>query len=1003
MVSGSAAAIAAAISFSATSASAQTADEGSGNIETVTVTGSRISFQGYEAPTPVTVIGAEQIERAAHMNIVESIVELPSVGQSRTLSNGNKSGDLSQGDAALSVVNLRNLGINRTLVLFDGQRVVSSNIFEGGVDLTTIPAGLVQRIDVVTGGASAAYGSDAVAGVVNLVLNKNYTGFKGNLELGDGYPVQHRQAKAALTWGTDFAGGDGHLILSGDHTWSNDPVFNVQTRGYDGSAIVQNPAATGSNGLPYYIHVRNVGISQYAQGGLITGNTGPGVGGTVTPNSLVGIQFVGNGQPAPFNFGTIDAANPQVCYNGCSNNRLNNPGSQNLTAVPYHASTFFGYLSYKLTPDIKASLQLNYGKMSEQSNGGNRTTTIAIPVDNAYLPASIATQFGTLSNGYNTATGLGGTAARPTQTITIGTRNSNNVDFSKSPSMEASCSTVGVPCLWLHRVLQRGVFTLEGVIGDDWSWNAYAQHSQTRQRQIAAHDSWTPFYNMAVDAVRVTPTNQGTSGLPIGSIQCRALLDPATAAAAARCQPLNLFGNGVASKAAITYVNPGEDPNSGILNQELIVQNQDVFSASMQGKLPWGLPAGSIAVAFGGEYRHEQGAVTMVDPNNLKGAYSAGNFAPYRGQYNVKEGFVEADIPLLKDQFVQRASFNAAGRITDYSTSGVVETWKLGLTSQVDDNIRLRTSWSLDIRAPGIYELFAPGVVAIAELQYPAGTPNYQAQNAQGGNPDLDPEKAVTVSGGIVLTPQFIPGLTLSLDWYSINLHGGIYSTSDQTIINRCLQGEKVYCSALLFDPNINGGTKPYQVNSAPKNAATISTSGLDFQADYQTALLDGTLDLSLLGNYNDEQTQTAIGITYDSAGALGSPLSYASNGLPKLRGTLAATYSEGPWSGTIQTRFLGSAVLTNGVENLPPNITRASMSSTGVLTHGVGNGNLLDTNQVDPVGYLDLRLSYQWGENIQLYSAIDNVTNVPLPEDGSSITYQSLGRVIRAGFRFNY
>jgi len=560
-----------------------------------------------------------------------------------------------------------------------------------------------------------------------------------------------------------------------------------------------------------------------------------------------------------------------------------------------------------------------------------------------------------------------------------------------------------VPCLWLHRVLQRGVFTLEGVIGDDWSWNAYAQHSQTRQRQIAAHDSWTPFYNMAVDAVRVTPTNQGTSGLPIGSIQCRALLDPATAAAAARCQPLNLFGNGVASKAAITYVNPGEDPNSGILNQELIVQNQDVFSASMQGKLPWGLPAGSIAVAFGGEYRHEQGAVTMVDPNNLKGAYSAGNFAPYRGQYNVKEGFVEADIPLLKDQFVQRASFNAAGRITDYSTSGVVETWKLGLTSQVDDNIRLRTSWSLDIRAPGIYELFAPGVVAIAELQYPAGTPNYQAQNAQGGNPDLDPEKAVTVSGGIVLTPQFIPGLTLSLDWYSINLHGGIYSTSDQTIINRCLQGEKVYCSALLFDPNINGGTKPYQVNSAPKNAATISTSGLDFQADYQTALLDGTLDLSLLGNYNDEQTQTAIGITYDSAGALGSPLSYASNGLPKLRGTLAATYSEGPWSGTIQTRFLGSAVLTNGVENLPPNITRASMSSTGVLTHGVGNGNLLDTNQVDPVGYLDLRLSYQWGENIQLYSAIDNVTNVPLPEDGSSITYQSLGRVIRAGFRFNY
>jgi len=815
--------------------------------------------------------------------------------------------------------------------------------------------------------------------------------------------VQRRQIKAALTWGTDFAGGDGHLILSGDHTWSNDPVFNGQARGYDGGAIVQNPAATGTNGLPYYIHVRNTGISQYAQGGLITGNTAGGVGGTVTPGSLRGIQFIGNGTPAPFNFGTIDAAHPATCYDGCSNDKSNNPGSQNLSAVPYHASTFFGYLSYKLTPDIKASLQINYGKMGEQSNGGNRTTTINIPVDNAYLPASIATQFGVLSNGYDTATGLGGTAAKPIQTIQIGTKNSNNVDFSKPANMRDACSTVGMPCLWLNRVLSRAVFTLEGQLGDNWSWNAYVQHSQSRQRQIADQDSWTPFYNFAVDAVKVTPTNQGTSGLPIGSIQCRALLDPATAAAAARCQPLNLFGNGVASQAAITYVNPGKDPNSGILNQELIVQNQDVFSASMQGKLPWGLPAGDIAVAFGAEYRHEQGAVTMVDPNNLKGSYSAGNFAPYRGQYAVKEAFAEADIPLVEDQIVQSASFNAAARVTDYSTSGVVETWKLGVTSQVDDNIRLRASWSLDIRAPGIYDLFAPGVVAISQLQYPVGSPNYQAQTAQGGNPNLNPEKAITVSGGVVLTPRWIEGLTLSFDWYSINLHGGIYATGDQTIINRCLQGESVYCSLLLFSPTENGGLKPYRVNSNPINAASISTSGLDFQSDYRTDLFDGMLNLSLVGNYTDQQSQTALGITYDSAGSLGSPLSYASSGLPKLRGTLSATYSQGPWSGTIQTRFFGSAVLTNGVENLPANITRASMSPTGVLTAGVGGGHLLDYNGVDPVAYLDLRLAYQWSDAIQLYSAIDNVTNVPPPTDGSPQTYSVLGRIIRAGIRFDY
>ncbi len=179
------------------------------------------------------------------------------------------------------MVNLRNLGIARTLVLFDGQRVVSSNIYGGGVDLSTIPADLVKRVDIVTGGASAAYGSDAVSGVVNLILDKTFTGIKGELEGSDGAPLEHRQAKVGLTWGTDFAGGKGHFILSGDHTWSNDPVFNGQPDWYNNGAIVQNPAATSTNGLPYYIHVRNTGQAQYTQGGLIRGNTAGGTGGTV--------------------------------------------------------------------------------------------------------------------------------------------------------------------------------------------------------------------------------------------------------------------------------------------------------------------------------------------------------------------------------------------------------------------------------------------------------------------------------------------------------------------------------------------------------------------------------------------------------------------------------------------------------------------------------------------------------------------------------------------------
>jgi outer membrane receptor protein involved in Fe transport len=977
------------------------AQESSTNVEAVTVTGSRISIQGYEAPTPVTVIGAEQLARDAHMNIMDSITKLPSVGVSETPNNGLLSGDLSQGDASLSVVNLRNLGIARTLVLFDGQRVVSSNIFGGGVDISTIPAELVKRVDVVTGGASAAYGSDAVAGVVNLVLDKTFSGVKANIEGGDSTTVMHRQIKIAASVGTDILGGRGHLILSGDHTWSNDPVFNNAPDWYNNPAIVQNPAATTSNGLPWFIHVRNTGQAQYTQGGLIRGNTAGGVGSSITANSLNGIQFLNNGVAAPFNFGTVDGTHPNVCYNGCSGNAQNYPYTMELLAVPYHTTTLFGYASYNLTPDIKASIQLNYGSLAEQSVGGTRTSTNTIYADNAFLPSSVATQFGTLSNGYNALTGVSGTAAQPTQTLTIGTINTNNVDLSKPNDMTSVCNNLGTPCLKLNRTLTRGVFTLEGSLGSDWSWQAYAQHSQVRERQTAAQDSFGPHYNYAIDAIKVTAANRGASGLPIGSIQCRArvLGDPG----AAGCVPLNIFGNGTASDAAILYVNPGRDPSSGILNTELIILNQDVFSGSMQGTLPWELPAGKVAVAFGGEYRHEQANQSQIQAINLTSPYAAGNFRPYRGQYDVQEGFLEIDAPLLKNNIVQDLSLNAAGRITNYSTSGLVETWKLGLTAQIDDNIKFRGTWSLDIRAPLISDLFSPGVVGISQVQYPVGSPSYQVLGSQGGNPNLQPEKAVTTSIGVVLTPQFIPGLSVSLDWYTINIHSGIYTTDIQTIITRCLQGEQVYCQFLLFDPAQNGGLKPYQVNQVPANAASVKTSGLDLQANYVMDFLEGSLAWSFVGNYTNELVQSAVGITYDSSGALGSPISYASSQMPKSHGVLSATYTQGPWSGTVQTRFWGGAVLTNGVENLPANVTRASLSPAGVLTLGAGNGNLLDNNKVDPVAYLDLRLGYRWTDNIELYGAVDNVTNVPKPQDGSIAIYDTLGRVVRGGVRFQY
>jgi outer membrane receptor protein involved in Fe transport len=975
--------------------------ESSTNVEAVTVTGSRISIEGYQQPTPVTVINSQQLQRDSYVNIDQSLVQLPSVGVSATPGNGVGAANLSQADAGLSTVNLRNLGVNRTLVLFDGQRVGSSNLLEGGVDLNLLPSQLISRVDVVTGGASAAYGSDAVAGVVNLILDKSFSGFKGNLTYSDSSNVQNREIKAAATYGGDFDGGRGHFIISGDHTWSNDAVFQGQMNWYNNAQLVQNPAATATNGLPWYFPARNTGVAQFTQGGLITGNTAGGAGSTITANALLGTQFGSSGAAMPFNFGTVNPVNPNVCYNGCSANAQTSTNATLILAVPYHASTAFGYVSYNLTPDIQASVQLNYGTFAERNSGTPRTSTLTIPADNAYLPSSVASQFGVLSNGYNGATGTGGTAAAPAQNIKVGTINTNNTPAGDY-NIGDICNEVGMPCVQVYRTVTRGVFALQGALGDDWSWNVYAEASQMRERQIAAQDNYGPNYNFAVDAVKVTPTNVGGSGLAIGSIQCRALLQGN--AAAAGCVPLNVLGTGVASQAAITYVNPGQNPASGILNRELVILNQDVFSGSMQGKLPWGLPAGNVAVAFGGEYRHEQGGQFDVPAIDKTGPYPAGNFTAYSGQYSVEEGFLEADIPVVKNFLVQDINANIAGRITNYSTSGLVQTWKLGATSQIDDNIKVRGAWSLDIRAPMVSELFSPQTIGVGSIQYPLNGPTYQIQNITGGNPALTPEKAVTTTFGVVLTPQFISGLSISLDWYSINIHGGIYTTATQTEVNRCLQGQTVYCQLLNPNPLTSPpGTVPTSVASTPANAAGIKTSGLDMSANYLVDLFGGNLLWEMRGNYTDEYTMDAIGIVYDSAGAVGpTPLTYAATSLPKARGMLSATYTDGPWSGTVQGRLFGAAVLTNGPQNLPSHIVRASLSPTGVLTQGVIPGNLVGGNDIDPVGYLDLRLSYQWSPNIKVFGAVDNFTDVPRPLFGSNAVYDVLGRTYRFGVRFD-
>ena len=556
--------------------------------------------------------------------------------------------------------------------------------------------------------------------------------------------------------------------------------------------------------------------------------------------------------------------------------------------------------------------------------------------------------------------------------------------------------------------MTRGVFTLEGTIGSNWSWNAYAQNSEVRERMHIINNLLTPNYNNAVDAVRVTASGPDSvtpaaaaaltaAGAPVpvvGSIACRSsltstswgVIPPATPGGQPKmsagglsplCVPLDVFGTNVASQDATNYVAPGL-ANPGIADQASFIMQQSVFSVSAQGVLPWGLPAGKVAVALGGEYRLEQQR-DIRDPLQIGAipAWGGGNFAQFSGAYNVKEGFLEVNAPLLRDNFVQSLDFNAAGRYTSYSTSGDVQTWKLGLTSQVNDDLRLRASSSDDIRAPFISELFTSQP---PQFNVPTG-PDPHNGNVQTtitatvqGNPNLKPENSVTVSGGVVLTPHWIEGLTLSMDWYSINIKSAIFIANTLQVIQSCTAGSQQACSNIFFGFGATGGaiaTSEVDGNGvtrtdvgkfatqsngalnlvvgAPLNVASETTSGLDFQADYRMDLFGGLLDWHLLGNYNDERTITKLGVTVDGAGSVGANTPIIAG--PKFHSTLAATYSKGPWSGTVQGQFIGSSRRVN------------------TWVDGVN----VDNNAVPAVAYADLRLSYNWTDDIQMYGAVDN------------------------------
>lgn len=934
----------------------------------IIVTGSRIMSSGFNAPTPTTVIGEEAIARNAQPNIFNTIAQLPSLQGSTGAATGTFS--TSSGQQGLSSFSLRGLGTIRTLTLLDGQRVVGANV-TGVPDISMFPQLLIKRVDIVNGGASASYGSDAVGGVVNFVTDTRFKGFKANVQGGITNYGDDKQVLAQAAWGGAFLDGRLHVIASGEYD-HEDGVgagdFGTDLAGgrdwYRASTLLNT--GQNNNGRPQFNYRDYAQPYQYARYGLI--NNGP----------LQGIAFDVNGAPYNFNYGSggqpTGTGTVTGCFSGngfCVGGDLSGaPGSGASLKSALERINGFGRIGFDFAENNEVYVTVNVAKVTtsnQPSPGYNRQNLAGVKCTNAFLPQLVRDRCAT----------AGITA------FNFGSSNGNFPD----------------PKVFTDRRQYRVVAGLKGafdVVGSDWKYDAYYEHGTTisdiKVRDIVLQNR----YVAAADAITLN-----------GAIVCA---DPA--ARAAGCQPINIFGGATPSAAALAYITPANGP---FQHTKL---TQDVVSLNFSGE-PVDLWAGPLAVAFGGEYRREfyrvnadpYGAgVSTISPNSAaypadpllnagQGSnWAAGNYKNGRGKYDVYEGFLELNLPLFDNEAIGRANLNGAGRVTHYSTSGTVWAWKVGGTWTTPiDGIRLRAVTSRDVRAPNLSELFAaPTVTTLPSFTNPFGPPVQAFQNTV-GNPDLKPEIARNTELGIVLSrPSWLPGLSLSFDYYNIKLKGVISTLSAQQIVQFCFDGNQAFCGGFKLD-NVNQADN--FINVQPFNLASWKTSGFDIEASYQWQKplgLPGSFTIRALGTHIREFLVDAgiAGVdVVDQAGA-------NTGNTPNWKWLAVQTYSNDRFSFTLQERWFSDGVFGN----------QYVVCSTGCPA-STANHPTIDYNKMKGAFYVDIGGSAKVTDGIEMFFKVDNVFDrdpEPSPQTNTGLDvnpalYDTLGRIYRVGVRARF
>ncbi len=851
-------------------ASAQAVGTQEGSVESVTVTGSRVISDIANSPTPITAVSTEQLLATTPSTVADGLNKLPifqNSGSSRNLSSGggNSSGDF---------LNLRNFGQQRTLVLLDGMRLQPSNQ-AGSVDVSTLPQMLMSRVDVVTGGGSAVYGSDAITGVVNFILDKHFTGVKYEANAGiSGYGDGARY-KLNLAAGTDLFGGRGHIegaigyINSDGVLQSARKIFANQYSSYNTGNTAANPVTNTLNG----------------------GQTGSTFSGLITCSncSVNGYEFGQPGIPTPANLGFIPAGQTAIAIGG-------NGAAVRSESVYGNTrnATAFGRFSYDITDDTTFFAQVSAAQSTEfnyffPSQQEPSRQTVTYFKNNAFLP--LATQ-----------QLLGDNSATNPNWATDGSNTFKVSEWYSEPNRTRATNNV-------TRNIS-GTIGVNGVAFKDFAWDAHYTHGETRLSTTGLRNGNNQFHDAQQDAVLVNG---------------KAVCWNNTAAAIAQfgdlypgCIPINTFGNNVTTDPQYNYWSRS--------THFAETNTMDDLSADISGSL-FDLPAGPVKVALAGEMRWLDYVIASnASPTavvNCTGLRLCGNAAgtgfvanqasvtqtlwdnntlpSVHASENVWEFSGEIGIPILKDiPLVQSLNADLAGRYTDYSVSGSVQTWKVGLDWHVNDSVRFRGTTSVDIRAPTLDDLYSPTLSSSGPFLDPLTQFNPGGiQTLSGGNPNLVPESSRTYTGGVVLTPSFIPGLTMSVDYYKIKLTNAIttISGSNAAIANICVAsgGTSPFCS-LYVRPfaytNTTPANYPTLLKSQKLNAAFNVTEGQDYEIDYGFDTADVLSDLA--GQINLRALLNVAPVNTVSS-FVGAPVNHTNQ--PKGHATLFADYTLGNWS----------------------------------------------------------------------------------------------------------